>query len=312
MRIVVFGYGAVGRETAALFAARGDDVIVAQRHAPARLPHGIRFIASDFTARESVANACKECDIVICAVGLPYDWRVWERAWPAAIDALLSACETTGARFIFADNLYMAGPQTSPLTEAMPLTDYGHKPRLRSQLTRMWQTAHQSGRVRAVAVRASDFYGPNVSTSVLSAFGVAKLMQGQPALIPYSPDFPHDFTYVPDFAHAIVTLVDAPDDAYGQAWNVPNAPAHTLRELLALAAQIANVPLRVRVIPAWLIPVIGLFSREVHELREMRFQTDRPYRVDATKYQTRFGGHPTPFEKGLSATVEFYRRTASA
>jgi nucleoside-diphosphate-sugar epimerase len=309
-RIVIFGYGAVGRETATLFAERGDDVIVAQRHAPKQLPMGVRFASCDVTSRESVAAACAGRDVAICAVGFPYDWRIWERAWPAAMDALLSACEHTAARFVFVDNLYMAGPQTVPLREDLPLTDYGHKPRIRSALTRMWQTAHDSGRVRAVAVRGSDFYGPNVSTSVLSAFGVARLVRNQPALIPYSPDFPHDFTYVPDFARAIVTLADATDDAYGQAWNVPNAPTRTLRELLALAAQIARVPLRVRIIPAWTMPVMGLFSRDIHELIEMRFQTDRPYRVDAAKYRTRFGGDPTPFEQGLSATVEFYRRAA--
>ena len=306
-QIAVFGYGAVGRETAALFAARGDDVVVAQRHAPEQLPIGIRFAACDVTSRESVATVCTGCDVAICAVGFPYDWRLWERAWPATISALLSTCEQTGARFVFADNLYMAGPQTVPLTEDLPLTNYGHKPRIRAGLTRMWQTAHDSGRVRAVAVRASDFYGPNVSTSVLSAFGVARLVRNQAALIPYSPDFPHDFTYVRDFARAIVTLADAPDDAYGQAWNVPNAPTRTLRELLTLAAQIARVPPRVRVIPDWTMPVMGVFSRDIHELIEMRFQTDRPYIVDARKYTTRFGGDPTPFEQGLSATVEFYR-----
>ncbi|MDE2475412.1 MAG: NAD-dependent epimerase/dehydratase family protein [Alphaproteobacteria bacterium] len=309
-RIAVLGYGAVGRETAALFAARGDDVIVAQRHAPKQLPMGVRFAACDVTSRESVTTVCAGRDVAICAVGFPYDWRVWERTWPAAIDALLSACEHTGARFVFADNLYMAGPQTAPLTEDLPLTNYGQKPRIRSAITRLWQAAHVSGRVRAVAVRGSDFYGPDVSTSVLSAFGVARLLRDQAALIPYSPDFPHDFTYVPDFAHAIVTLADASDDAYGQAWNVPNAPTHTLRELLTLSAQIARVRLHVRVIPGWLMPVMGLFSRDIHELIEMRFQTDRPYRVDATKYKTRFGGDPTPFEQGLGATIEFYRRTA--
>lgn len=101
-RIVVFGYGAVGRETAALFAARGQDVIVAQRHAPKQLPTDIRFAACDVTFGESVASACAGRDVAICAVGFPYDWRLWERAWPAAMNAFLSACEHNGARFIFA------------------------------------------------------------------------------------------------------------------------------------------------------------------------------------------------------------------
>ncbi|HEX4586131.1 MAG TPA: NAD-dependent epimerase/dehydratase family protein [Burkholderiaceae bacterium] len=307
-RIVVFGYGAVGREVAALLVARGDDVVVAQRAAPKTLRAGVAFKPCDLTQPALVAAACAGREIAICAAGFAYDSRVWEHAWPMAMQALLDACEAAKARFVFADNLYMAGPQTKPLTEDMPLTNYGRKPRVRSQITRMWQQAHQAGRVRSVAVRASDFYGPDVPTSMLSAFGVAPLVAGKPAFVPYSPDFPHDFTYVPDFARALVTLADAPDDAYGQAWNVPNAPTRSLRELLALAARIAGVPLRLFVLPAWLQPVLGLFVPEVRELIEMRFQTDRPYRVDATKFSARFGPRFTSFEEGLAATVEFYRR----
>jgi nucleoside-diphosphate-sugar epimerase len=310
-RIVVFGYGAVGREVAALLAARGDDVVVAQRAAPKNLRPGITFKPCDLTQPAPVVAACAGREIAICAAGFAYDARVWERAWPAAMQGLLDACAAAKARFVFADNLYMAGPQTKPLTEDMPLTSYGRKPSVRSQITRMWQQAHQAGRAQAVAVRASDFYGPDVPTSILSALGVARLVAGKPAFVPYSPDFPHDFTYVPDFARALVTLADAPDDAYGQAWNVPNAPTRSLRELLALAARIAGVPLRLFVLPAWLQPVLGLFVPEVRELIEMRFQTDRPYRVDATKFSARFGPGFTSFEEGLAATVEFYRRVVA-
>jgi nucleoside-diphosphate-sugar epimerase len=307
-KIVVFGYGAVGREVAALLAARGDDVIVAQRTAPEQLRSGVAFTRCDLTRPETVAAACAGRQIAICAAGFKYDSRVWERAWPAAMNAMLDACEAEGARLVFADNLYMLGPQREPLTEDMPLTSDERKPRVRSEITRLWQRGHAAGRVKAVAVRASDFYGPDVPTSVLSTLGVARLVAGKPALVPYSPDFPHDFTYVPDFARALVTLADAPDDAYGQAWNVPNAPTRSLRELLALAARIAGVPLRLITLPAWSQSIIGLFQRDVRELIEMRFQTDRPYRVDATKYARRFGAGFTSFEEGLTATMEFYRR----
>jgi nucleoside-diphosphate-sugar epimerase len=128
-----------------------------------------------------------------------------------------------------------------------------------------------SGRVRAVAVRASDFYGPDVPTSVLSTVGVAGLLAGKPALAPYPPDQPHDFTYVPDFARALVTLIDAPDDAYGEAWHVPNAPARSLRDLLTLDATLIGVRPRVTVLPQSLMPLLGLFSTDVRELKEMRF-----------------------------------------
>lgn len=308
-RVIVFGYGAVGREICRLLLARGDEVAVAQRRRPEVLPEGLAFVACDVTDAASVLAACKGRDTVVCAAGFPYDSALWERAWPAAMRALLAACEATGARFVLADNLYMAGPQTTPLREDMPLTTYGRKPRVRSEITRLWQAAHEAGRVRATAVRASDFYGPDCPTSVLAAYGIANIVKGKAAMIPYSPDHPHDFTYVPDFARAVVTLVDAPDDAYGTAWNVPNAPTRSLRQLLEQAASIAGKPLRVQVVPSWLQPVMGVFMPALRELVEMRFQTDRPYLVDSSKFRARFGGQPTGFEEGLRATVEFYSST---
>jgi nucleoside-diphosphate-sugar epimerase len=306
-KVVIFGYGGVGRETAALLAERGDDLLIAQRSDPGALPSGARFRACDLTDSAAVASACADRDVAICAAGFPYDARVWEASWPKAMRALLDACERAGARFVFADNLYMYGPQMQPLLETMPLTTYGRKPSVRARITQMWQAAAAEGRVRTAAVRASDFYGPDVATSVLAAYGVARLLKGQPALVPYNPDHPHDWSYVPDVARAIVTLADAPDDAYGQAWHVPNAPTRTLRELLALAAQIAGVPLRAQVVPYWLQPAIGIFEPAIRELVEMRFQTDRPYYVDASKFLARFGGAATSFEDGLAATVAFYR-----
>ncbi len=307
MKLVVFGYGAVGRDTTKLLAERGDDVLVAQRTEPKELPATVRFVACDLTDPAAVAAACAGRDVAICTAGFPYDSKVWEASWPAAMRALLDGCRLAGARFVFADNLYMYGPQTDPLVETMPLTTYGRKPRVRAEITRMWQAAAAAGDVRAVALRASDFYGPDVANSVLAGYGVANLVAGKPAIVPYDPDHPHDVTYVPDFARALVTLTDAQDDAYGQAYHVPNAPTRTLRELLALAAQLADVPLRLQLLPPWLQPVLGLFQPMVGELVEMRFQTDRPYHVDATKFAARFGGGATSFEDGLAETIRFYR-----
>ena len=251
-------------------------------------------------------------DSVICALGFPYDSALWARVWPQTMANLIEGCAASGARLIFADNLYLYGPQTGPLTEDMPLTAYGRKPALRAEITRMWKAASDAGRVRAVAVRASDFYGPDVPTSVIATFGIARLVGGKPALAPYNPDYPHDFTYVPDFARALVSLTDAPDDAYGQAWHVPNArPTRSLRDVLTLAATLIGVAPRITVLPQFLTPVLGLFSKETAEIVEMRFQWDRPYVVDSTKFAARFWNDPTPLEEGLRATIAFYRNAIS-
>lgn len=271
------------------------------------MPPGCAFQAADVTDRRALVSACADVSAIVCCIGVPYVSAIYERVRPVAMENLLEACAVSGARFIFADSLYMYGPQTQPLTEDLPLTRFGVKPRVRAEVTRLWRNAHDGARVQAVAVRASDFYGPDVGTSVISRFGVARLLRGEPAIAPYPPDNPHDFTYVPDFARALVTLIDAPDDAYGQAWHVPNAPTRTLRELLVLAAELIGVAPRVSVIPAPLATLIGMFRQDVRELREMRFQWDRPHLVDASKFRARFWSETTSFEAGLTATIGYYR-----
>jgi nucleoside-diphosphate-sugar epimerase len=306
-KIAVFGFGAVGRETTTRLTARGDIVRVVQRYAPKKLPNGSTFQFADTTDREATIAACAGVDTVICCIGLRYISSVWKRDWPVVMANLIDGCALANARLVFADNLYMYGPQTAPLKEDTPLTTYGRKPALRAAITRQWMSAHEAGRVRAVAVRAADFYGPDVSTSVISGFGVARLLAGQPVLSPYPVEQPHDFVYVPDFARALVSLVDAPDDAYGQAWHVPHAPTKSMRDVLTLAASLIGVPPRITVLQAVLVPLIGLISKEVGETGEMRFQWDQPYFVDATKFGTRFWSDATSFETGLAETVAFYR-----
>jgi len=307
MQVAIIGYGAVGREAAKALAARGASVRIVQRRSPKILPDGATFFAGDALDRESLRRACADCGAVICCLGFPYDSRIWREAWPRTMDNLLAVCAETRARFVFADNLYMYGPQDAPLDESMPLTDFGRKPRVRADITRAWMEAHRAGRVEATAVRASDFYGPDVENSVLSVFAVQRLAQGKAALIPYSPDHPHDFTYVPDFSRALASLVEAPDDAYGQAWHAPNASVETLRAHIERAAALLGVAPRISVLPRPLLHIVGLFDRQVYELIEMGFQTDRPYQVNATIFSSRFWGDATPFDVGLKATVDFYK-----
>ncbi len=305
--IAILGYGAVGRDIARQLAARGDKVRIFQRTRPEVLPAGAEFHPGSLDDAAAVASAVAGADTLICAAGLRYIAEVWEREWPLAMTNMLSACEKSRARFILVDNLYMYGPQTTPLREDMPLTDFGRKPKARAAITRQWQAAHTQGRVRATAVRASDFYGPRVGTSVVSHYGIAPLVKGKTIYLPYSPDQPHDFTYVPDFARAIVTLADAPDTDYGQAWHVPNAPTLSLRQVLERAGKLAGRAPKISVMPGLMKTVFGWFTPELKELAEMSFQTDRPYHVDTAKFRARFWSDATPFDDGLRATIGSYR-----
>jgi nucleoside-diphosphate-sugar epimerase len=311
-KITIFGYGPTGRATADRLLAAGRETVVAQRSKPPALPKGLTFAACDALDRESVLAATRGSEQIVVAIGFPYLGSLWRQVWPKTIANFVAACEATGARMVFIDNLYMYGPQTAPLVETMPLTTYGLKPAARSAATRVWIESAAAGRARIAALRPPDFYGPGVSLAYLGDSTIGALAKGKAATFFGSPDIPHDYAYVPDTARAATTLLEAPDSAFGQAWHMPCAPTRTTREILQIAAEALGVPLRIRSLPAALLAPIGLFSPFLREMREMRFQWDQPYRVDATKFAKTFGFEVTPFETGVRQTALSFREAGRA
>lgn len=307
--VPVIGYGPLGRAIVPLLLAAGHEARVIQRHAPpGPLPEGASFAAADVMDTDSLVAAIGAAGTVILAIGLPYDSRVWERDWPRAMDSVLRACERLGARLVFADNLYLYGPRDRPLTEDMAPSDYGRKPKVRAAITGQWQRADAEGRVRTAAVRAPDFYGPGVAGSVIGDPTLGNLARGKAAQVFGDPNHPHDVAHIRDFARAVVTLAEAPDDAYGQAWHVPVAPTRTMRELLGIGAEALGVPLRITVLPGWLLALLAPFVPLLRELRDMHFLFDRPYRVDASKFARRFWSDATPLEEGIAEAARSFRR----
>ena len=310
-RIAIFGYGPVGRATAARLIAEGREVIVAQRREPPDLPKGASFVPADAVDRDTVVKVVREAGQFVVALGFPYSGALWREVWPKAIANFVAASKATGARMVFIDDLYMYGPQTTPLAETMPLSDYGVKPAARSAATRVWMTAAAAGEARVAALRAPDFYGPGVGPSFLGDTSIGKLAQGKAAVFVGSPDVLHDYAYVPDIARATTTLLAAPDSAFGQAWHMPCAPTRTTRDLLQIAADALHVKLRISAMPAWMLGPSAIFSPVLRELKEMRFQWDRPYQVDASRFKARFWSDVTPFETGVPETALAFRDALS-
>lgn len=310
-RIAVFGYGPVGHATVERLTQSGHSTVVIQRTAPAKLPAGAEFRSCDLLDAKQAIAAAAGAEHIVAAVGLPYKGSLWQRQWPRVMTNLVSASEAGAARMVFVDNLYMYGPQREPLRENMPLTQFGAKPRARAEATRIWMKACDAGRAKIAALRAPDFYGPNVGLSMLGDTSIGALARGKAASLIVPPDMPHDYAYVPDIARAVVTLLDAPDDAYGQAWHVPCAPIRTTRELLALAASALNRKLKLNVLPGPAVRLLGVFVPLLREFPEMRFQWDRPYHVDWSKFAGRFWNDPTPFEVGIPLAARSFRNGSS-
>lgn len=308
----IFGYGPTGLATVELLRARGQAVRVVQRKRPADLPAGVEFMTCDALNAAEVLRAMTGAEQAVITIGFEYVGKVWQDVWPKAMANFIAAAEATRARIVHIDNMYMYGPQDVPLHEDMPLTAHGRKPAARSEATRQWMKAAREGRVRWASLRAPDFYGTGVDRSHIGETGLGLIAQGETAQLLMEPDQPHAFAYVPDIARAAVSLLDAPDDAFNQAWHVPCAPTRTPRQLLQIGADAIGVKLKIVAIPSGFLPILGAFSSMMREYAEMRFTWNRPYHVDATKFARRFWSDATPFEVGIPATVRAFRAAQPA
>ncbi|MEV7595013.1 NAD-dependent epimerase/dehydratase family protein [Streptomyces sp. NPDC089922] len=307
---VVIGFGPAGATTARLLAAQGHAVTVVTRSGGRPEP-GIEHLACDATDTRRLTEAARGAAAVHHCAAPPY--HRWAQEWPALVASACTAAEATGAVLVLLGNLYGYGPVDGPLTEDLPLAAAGPKGRARAEGWRTALALHKQGRIRAVEVRASDFFGPGVTDGGhLAGRVVPPVLRGRPVTTLGDPDAPHSWTYLPDVAAALVEVAGR-EDAWGRAWHVPTLPAASVREMVGLlAVQAGTGPVAVRGIPAPVLSAAGLFSPLLRELKEVRYQFDRPFVVDSSAYEAAFQVRPAPVDVQVKATLDWWREHAPA
>ncbi len=81
-------------------------------------------------------------------------------------------------------------------------------------------------------------------------------------------------------------------------------------DLLTAEAGVAPVPVR-RLNPA-VFALAALVTPLLRELRETRYQFDRPFVVDATAWEAAFTTRPTPLDTQLRTTLTWWRDRLTA
>jgi len=156
-----------------------------------------------------------------------------------------------------------------------------------------------------VEVRGSDYVGPGVSTSTGHIARVAPAaLRGRTVRVLGRPDQPHSFTDVRDMARALVTVGSEPS-AWGRVWHAPTNPAKTQAEVIAdVCHAVGREPGKVRPMPWFVLGVLGAVVPVIRELRETEYQFSRPYVLDSSDIEQRFGLAPTPWDEVCRATAE--------
>ena len=305
-RQVVFGAtGAIGSAVVTELVHAGRDVRAVSRGGQA--PDGAVGVAADASDPAQAARAAAGASVIYHCASPPY--TRWPELFPALTGSILGAAESSGAKLVFADNLYAYGPVAVPLREDLPAVARGRKGRTRVQMAAQLLAAHRNGQARVVIGRASDYYGPRGTGSTAGQTVFGRILAGNKPQWTGRLDQPHTFHYLPDIARGLLVLADR-READGQVWHLPAAPPLTAQQLFDLIATAAGqpVPVRASIASPALLAVAGIFSPLLREMRETTYQFRAPFVIDASKFDAALGHlEPTPHREAVQRTVAWYR-----
>ncbi|MEV8535459.1 NAD-dependent epimerase/dehydratase family protein [Streptomyces sp. NPDC051211] len=307
---VVIGFGPAGATTARLLVEKGHSVRVVTKSGRCAEP-GIEHVVLDATDGRRLIEAARGAVAIYNCAAPPY--QRWVAEWPPLASSVSAAAEATGAVLVMLGNLYGYGPVDGPMTEALPLAATGPKGRVRAAIWEEARKLHEQGRIKAVEVRASDYFGPGVTDGGhLAARVIPRLLRGKPVSTLGDPDAPHSWSYLPDVARALVEVAGE-ERAWGRAWHVPTERARSTRDMVGLlAARSGTGPVAVRGLPPAVLAVASVFSPLLRELKEIRYQFDRPFVADSSAYEAEFAVRATPVDEQVKATVDWWRERLTA
>ncbi len=302
---VVFGTGAIGMALIEQLHATGKQVRAVNRSGSADVPEGVEIVGGDATSDEFTTAASAGASVVYFCLNPPY--TNWPELFPPLQAAAIAGAQSAGAKLVVMDNLYMYPPMNGqPLTEDLPYSATTRKGSVRRRMSEDRMAAHQSGGLRATAGRASDYFGPRGLLSAMGERVFYPALVGKKAQVMGNPDVLHTYSYIPDIAKGLAIL-GGRDEADGQAWHLPNAPAITTRQFIDQVYNAAGTDPGISAMPRWMVNTVGLFNGNVRELKEMLYEFEEPFVVDDSRFKAEFGDIATPLPDAIDTTVAWFR-----
>lgn len=274
---------------------------------PIALPENVQITAADVTSSTDLEAIAAKSEIIFSCTDMAYDQ--WADFYPATANALAHALRNSTAKLVFADNLYSYGNVAgTEMHEKMPHTAKTQKGKIRAGVINTLLLSGDEFSHRVAFVKAADFIGPHIHKGLFGKDFLDQVYAGKTVRLFGNIALPHTFTYIHDFAAAMINVAGA-DDAFGQIWHVPNAPALSLDKWLHLFEIITDKGIKKSVVPKFIVKLAGLFNPFIKELYEMAYQFEHPYLVNHDKYIHRFGDHITYPSDIVKATVDSYLST---
>ncbi len=283
--------GSIGDELAMALPEYTSQIRLVSR-SPKKVNDSDQLFAADLGQAGEIDRAVAGSAVVYVTIGFEYSAKVWQEKWPPFIRDVIAACQKHAAKLVFFDNMYMYDPDhLNPMTEETPMRPTSQKGKVRKEVVDMIMAEVASGRLTALIARSADFIGPK--NSVIVELVYKNFQKGKKADWFADVNKLHNFTFTTDAGRATALLGNTPD-AYGQVWHLPTDQSKlTGKQWIALFAHQMDVEPKCRVLPVWMMGLLGIFIPVMKEFKEMAYQYDRDYVFDSTKFERKFGIKPS-------------------
>jgi nucleoside-diphosphate-sugar epimerase len=308
--LVLGATGGIGGEVARELRDAGWDVRALTRgRQAAAVRDDIKWIAGDAMNREDVTAAAQGCSVIVHAVNPP-GYRHWaERVLPM-LDNTIAAAAAQRATIVLPGTVYNFGRDAFPeLREDSPQHPHTRKGAIRVELERRLRAASVDG-VRAIVVRAGDFFGPKPGNSWFSQ-GLVKPGRAVTAIsVPGRAGVGHQWAYLPDVARAMVELLARRESL--EPFAVFHMAGHWDADGTQMADAIRRVVTRrvgrtpkLRAFPWWLLMLASPIVTTFREMREMRYLWREPVCMNNARLKAVLGDEPhTPLDQAVEATLD--------
>lgn len=306
--LVLGASGGIGGEVARQLRDAGWQVRALKRGLDAEVVErdGIAWIRGDALDRDAVVRAARGCSVIVHAVNPP-GYRNWAEQVLPMVDNSIAAARAAQATIVLPGTIYNFGADAFPvLREDAPQHPSTRKGAIRVEMERRLQDASEHG-VRAIVVRAGDFFGPHLGNSWFSQ-GLIKPGRPVAAISVPSRGIGHQWSYVPDVARTMLELIERRETL--EPFARFHLGGHWDEDGTQMALAVQRVAQRhgmrptLRNFPWWIVWAAAPFVTTMRELLEMRYLWREPIRMDNARVTTVLGREPvTPLDTAVEATL---------
>ncbi|MCC7454147.1 MAG: NAD-dependent epimerase/dehydratase family protein [Crocinitomix sp.] len=295
--------GAIGIELAKALPTYTSEIQLVGRN-PKKVNETDLLFKANLFNRDEVFKSVEGSEVVYLTVGIDYSTKSWQQNWPPLIKNVIDACLEHQAKLVFFDNVYaIGGNNVNHITENSPISPSSKKGSVRADVDKLILESVEKRNLNAIIARSADFFSDMKEKSMLMNVVYDNLAKGKKAQWFCDAKAIHSTSYTPDLAKGTAILGNSPE-AYNQIWNLPTDPQKiTGEDWINLFAAEMNTSNKYQVLPSWGIRALGIFIPILKEMYEMRYQYDRDYYFDSSKFNQHFNYTPTSNADAVKETV---------